>query len=179
LISPCKCSGTMEYVHLKCLRRWRSRQENKKIAPHVTTYTWKAFHCELCKEKLKDTYIVGKKTFQIFELQKPQNNYMLIESFQVNTNENEQDKQRCIHVVNFNNVSKIRFGRGHDTDVRIHDISVSRLHAHIHKDDSGKFYIEDNTSKFGTLVQVQAPLHLNEMFEYNFQVGRTVLTINL
>lgn len=104
---------------------------------------------------------------------------MLIESFQVNTNESEQDKQRCIHVVNFNNVSKIRFGRGHDTDVRIHDISVSRLHAHIHKDDSGKFYIEDNTSKFGTLVQVQAPLHLNEMFEYNFQVGRTVLTINL
>lgn len=81
LISPCKCSGSMEYVHLKCLRKWRSRQENKKIAPHVTTYTWKAFHCDICKEKLKDSFQVGKKTYQIFELQKPTNNYMLIESF--------------------------------------------------------------------------------------------------
>ena len=73
-----------------------------------------------------------------------------------------------LHVVNFNVTQKIRFGRGHETDVRIHDISVSRLHAYIHRDDQGRFYIEDNNSKFGTLVQIQAPLHINEMFEYNF-----------
>ena len=57
-------------------------------------------------------------------------------------------------MINFNNnnVDKIRLGRGHDTDVRIHDISVSRLHAHIKRGDHGRYYIEDNNSKFGTLV---------------------------
>ena len=70
-------------------------------------------------------------------------------------------------------------GRGHDTDVRIHDISVSRLHAHITKDEFGRVFIEDNSSKFGTLVQIQAPLHLNEKYEYAFQAGRTVFTLNL
>jgi hypothetical protein len=59
LISPCKCRGSMMYVHLKCLRQWLSRNENKKIAPHVTSYTWKAFHCELCKSKLEDHYKHG------------------------------------------------------------------------------------------------------------------------
>ena len=57
-------------------------------------------------------------------------------------------------MVNFNNNDKIKLGRGHDTDVRIHDISVSRLHAHIKKDEFGRYFIEDNSSKFGTLVQI-------------------------
>lgn len=63
LISPCKCSGSMSHVHIKCLRQWLSRNENKKIGVHVTTYVWKAFHCELCKSKLEDSYTYGKKTF--------------------------------------------------------------------------------------------------------------------
>ena len=73
-----------------------------------------------------------------------------------------------MHIVNFNTIEKVKFGRGHETDVRIHDISVSRLHALIHKDEKGRFYIEDNNSKFGTLALVQAPMHLNRHFEYSF-----------
>jgi hypothetical protein len=154
LISPCKCSGTMQYVHLKCLRQWLSRNENKKVAPHVTSYTWKAFHCELCKAKLEDHFTHGKRSHQIFEIQKPHKNFMVIESFQVNSPEQDHERQKQLHVINFNNTDKIRLGRGHDTDVRIHDISVSRLHAHISKDEFGRVYIEDNSSKFGTLVQI-------------------------
>ena len=88
LLSPCKCSGSMEYVHLKCLQQWRSRTENKKQTQYVTTYTWKAFHCDICKEKLEDSYESNGKTFQIFEVEKPARNYIIIETSQVNTNEN-------------------------------------------------------------------------------------------
>lgn len=59
-----------------------------------------------------------------------------------------------MHIIDFQNTNRIRFGRGHETDVRIIDISVSRLHAIMHKDDLGRIYIEDNESKFGTLVMV-------------------------
>mmetsp|Transcript_7465 Transcript_7465/g.12619 ORF Transcript_7465/g.12619 Transcript_7465/m.12619 type:complete len:123 (-) Transcript_7465:1104-1472(-) len=71
LISPCKCSGSMKFVHLKCLRQWLGRNENKRVAQNVTTYTWKAFHCELCKEKLEDHYTHKKSKHLIFEIQKP------------------------------------------------------------------------------------------------------------
>lgn len=46
----------------------------------------------------------------------------------------------------------IRVGRGHDADIRVTDISVSRFHARINRDENGHFYVEDNKSKFGTLI---------------------------
>ena len=81
-------------------------------------------------------------------------------------------------MINFNEVDKIVIGRGDRTDIKIADISVSRNHANICKDSQGRIYIEDNSSKFGTLAQVQAPLVLNEMMNYNFQIGRSTISIN-
>jgi pSer/pThr/pTyr-binding forkhead associated (FHA) protein len=42
-------------------------------------------------------------------------------------------------------------GRGHESVIRVNDISVSRLHAVISYLGDG-FYLQDNNSKFGTLV---------------------------
>lgn len=51
-------------------------------------------------------------------------------------------------------------GRGHDADVRVTDISVSRFHAIVKKTQKGYFYLEDNHSKFGTLALVRNPVQL-------------------
>ena len=57
--------------------------------------------------------------------------------------------------------NKIKIGRGQDSDVRVvEDISVSRNHAFIHRDINGHYYLLDNNSKFGTLVQIQYPIFL-------------------
>ena len=51
LIAPCKCTGSMKHVHLDCLRTWLTRAENVlRNGTQVTSYTWKAFHCDLCKQ---------------------------------------------------------------------------------------------------------------------------------
>jgi pSer/pThr/pTyr-binding forkhead associated (FHA) protein len=42
-------------------------------------------------------------------------------------------------------------GRGHESEIRVCDISVSRCHALV-KYKNGRYYLEDNLSKFGTLV---------------------------
>lgn len=47
-----------------------------------------------------------------------------------------------------------KMGRGHESDLRINDISVSRCHAMVKFKDN-KFLLEDNLSKFGTLVLVK------------------------
>jgi pSer/pThr/pTyr-binding forkhead associated (FHA) protein len=56
--------------------------------------------------------------------------------------------------------SMIKVGRGHDCQVRVTDISVSRLHAFFRKSSEGFFLLEDNASKFGTLIQVRKPYFL-------------------
>jgi len=72
----------------------------------------------------------------------------------------------------------LKLGRGHNSDVRIADVSISRCHAtvHFHK---GKFILEDNNSKFGTLVAMKKPRHLESGNTLSIQSGRTVLSLTV
>ena len=67
-------------------------------------------------------------------------------------------------------------GRGHDSELRINDISVSRKHASLEYKD-GKFVLSDLKSKFGTLMLISEPVKLSEQNNKTFQIGRTVVTI--
>lgn len=80
-------------------------------------------------------------------------------------------------MLNLNQKNTIKIGRGHDNDLRIADISVSRCHAFIKKDSKGHIVLEDNQSKFGTLVQIKAPLILTESITYYIQAGRTIMKV--
>jgi len=73
----------MKFIHLECLRIWLSRKENVKNSTYVTSYSWKAFHCELCKSEYKDRITVDNKEFWLFEIQKPKSNYIILESVQL------------------------------------------------------------------------------------------------
>ena len=75
------------------------------------------------------------------------------------------------------NESKMEFkvGRGHDSDLRISDISVSRFHARV-KFEDGKFMLEDNTSKFGTLILIKHKTLIIKNHTSAVQSGRTVVT---
>lgn len=70
---------------------------------------------------------------------------------------------------------EFKIGRGHDSDLRINDISVSRVHAAIlYKNQS--FWLEDKKSKFGTLIHKLGDIPLPVNKQTTLQVGRTVLT---
>jgi hypothetical protein len=68
-------------------------------------------------------------------------------------------------------------GRGHDSDVRINDISVSRIHASICL-SNGEIYLKDLKSKFGTLALLKNDI---EVFENKIclQIGRTYAEASL
>ena len=64
----------------------------------------------------------------------------------------EKNSSRTIHVLAFNQLEDtFTMGRGHESQVRVNDISVSRMHALIKFKENG-IYLQDNKSKFGTLV---------------------------
>ena len=41
LISPCKCNGTMQYIHLDCLKKWLDSKIHTKITEFTFSYNWK------------------------------------------------------------------------------------------------------------------------------------------
>ena len=63
-----------------------------------------------------------------------------------------------IHMLTVSDTKKeFKMGRGHESEVRVHDISVSRCHAFLRYQDDG-FYLEDNISKFGSLILMKESL---------------------
>jgi len=87
----------------------------------------------------------------------------------------EKNTSRIVHIVKPSAGKDVfKMGRGHESDLRINDISVSRLHAMIKYKD-GKFLLEDNVSKFGTLVLINKRTPLFPNFNKAVQIGRTVI----
>lgn len=91
----------------------------------------------------------------------------------------EKNTSRIIHIIRPTPQKDVfKLGRGHESDLRINDISVSRCHAKI-KLENGKFMLEDNQSKFGTLVLVKQRTPLLPGYNKAVQVGRTVINFSV
>lgn len=81
---------------------------------------------------------------ELITLDRPKGTYLIFEG--------ACEKEKSIMVVQNTPEGGIKLGRGHECEIRITDISVSRKHAFI-KTQNNEFYILDNNSKFGTLVR--------------------------
>lgn len=80
--------------------------------------------------------VANNKQINLIDIERPKGPYIMLENI---TN----SSSRAIHVLGMSFKEVIRIGRGHDSDVRIGDISVSRLHALIKKSQFNNFYLED------------------------------------
>jgi len=173
LIRPCRCMGSIERVHLKCLREWTNSRLNLGESPSGS-YTYKAMPCELCKTTLP-TYVTteGGARSPLVDLPRTRPPYIVLESLVREASESS----RSTHVMSLAE-KPLRLGRGQDNDLRIADVSISRCHAKIHH-LAGHFFLQDNSSKFGTLVAMRRPRQIEIGRPISVQVGRTVLSFSL
>ena len=175
LIQPCICSGSMKFIHLDCLKHWLQTSIFVKIESNKdsTLYLFKTPECELCKTKFTD-YIRHKgKLYEILDFKNDFTNYLIIESITMDKNQN-----KYLYVVNLDHPNnKITIGRGHDCNLLLSDISVSRLHCFLTIDKkTKKIYIHDYNSKFGTLILVQIKnIIMCSDLKLCIQIGRTYL----
>jgi len=169
LLSFCKCDGSVKYTHLLCLKQWLRSKVGVRPTQSCTTYSWKSLECEICKMELPLSLRRRGQLFSLFDFEKPQCPYIILEA-----SCSEHSTAKYVHVISTAAKSSIRLGRGHDSDVRINDISVSRCHAVI-KFEGGVFRLEDNSSKFGTLVQVAGPVGVAERLV--LQAGRSLVLV--
>ena len=181
LIYPCICSGSMKYIHYDCLKNWLNSKieedisvddENQEV--EVISYNRKDIACELCKEKLPD-YIKYNDRYYNISFYKPKfNEFIVLESMRA-----DKHRAKFIHIISFDNKESIHIGRANECELSIAELSVSRFHCIIHKDD-GDVFLEDNTSKFGTLVLVQNnDLKINTTLPLNLQINKTFIKIKV
>ena len=210
LIRPCKCSGSMKYIHLKCLLHWlKSRTSNNPSINNTNSnnnfnayFINQRTECELCKQLFPD-YIKHNdikyclidfdyaQEYKIKENNIAQNyintnmeNNIMNSNNNTNTNNKNNfivldtifplsDSNKYRYIVKFNENNEMKIGRGLDNQLVLNEITVSRNHCilTLQKNKYGNYEIkmEDDNSKFGTLILVQTdkieiikgkPLHL-------------------
>ena len=161
----------MKFIHLSCLKQWISTRSCLKIdtTENCSVYIIKPVECELCKTKFPDYIKHEGKLYALLDFSKEYENYLTLESLTLDKNKN-----KFIYVLSLNN-KKMKLGRGHVSDILLSDISVSRVHCFLIIDNK-KVYLEDNNSKFGSLVLIQySTIKIMEGISLNFQVGRTYI----
>mgnify|MGYP002624905667 CR=1 FL=1 len=180
MVHLCNCKGGLNYAHFNCIKQWMKTKlivfENQKKT--VKSYFIRGFNCEICKTPypLKFKLNNNEKIFTLIDVEKPINaNYIILESLnQIKENNNI----KSIHVMSLNDDEEIIIGRGHDCDVKIKDISVSRHHSKLIFNINQKtLLIKDLKSKFGTLVLIKTPFEIREAIQ--IQIGRTFIKTSL
>jgi len=177
LLSVCKCTGSLQFVHYKCLKTWLNYKLTIKKQTHIHSYFYKSFECEICKCAYPLSVKFGSITYKLVEIIRPlKSNFVQLETFI----KDNKAFSRIIHVLIPDPLKpQFKIGRGHDSDVKIPDISVSRDHANILLTEKG-YILEDNNSKFGTLILLpESTAEIDKNNGLSLQIGRTMLTFSI
>ena len=169
----------MRYIHYECLKYWLKQKMAKKEEKNLVSYTWKQFECEICKKPYPYVFKSNGVSYRLVDVEADipkDRNYLLLESLTF-----EKNSSRMVHLIMPDADQKVfKLGRGHESDVRVSDISVSRCHALVKfNDQTGRFYLEDNLSKFGTLVLSKGNIHLEPEMTKAVQIGRSVISFTV
>ncbi|KAH8583477.1 SSM5 like ring finger with a forkhead associated (FHA) domain [Cryptosporidium sp. chipmunk genotype I] len=172
LLCPCQCRGSIKFVHLECLRHWINGRLNlANENGSGDTFFFRQLQCELCKSPLPSSASIKGSRVNIVKVPQAKPPFIVLENIYGNVH-------RGVHVVSMAEKKDLKLGRGHESDVRISDVSISRYHATIrYRNDN--FMLEDHDSKFGTLVSVRRPQAIDNCHNLALQVGRTVVNLRL
>ena len=172
LVQPCKCSGSLKYIHLKCLKHWIFTRSCMKVESNecCSVFVFKEVECEICKTKLPDLVSHNGKLHSLLDFSEEFKNYLILETLTLDDEDN-----KFLYVISLDKNRNIKLGRGLLSEVLLSDVSVSRIHC-MFSIEGRNVYIRDNNSKFGTLILVQIPkIKMIENLPLILQVGRTYL----
>ena len=65
---PCKCTGSLNFIHFKCLKNWLEMKAQTKDAGNVYTVYWKNFECELCKNAYPFIFRVKDRLYKLVDM---------------------------------------------------------------------------------------------------------------
>lgn len=94
---------------------WLNSKVASKSLGDTTTFTWKQYECELCKEPFPYAFNFKKQRWDMIEYKKPAEGkpYIVLESIR-----NEKNTSRQVHMIVVDNERKeFKIGRGHESDI--------------------------------------------------------------
>lgn len=184
LLTPCKCTGSMSYIHYKCLKQCIQMKTTKKPNGATVCFLWKNYECEICLSEYPKYLTYKNLTYNMIDFDINFNEYMILDYTLFDDTKKKSIRKGFI-IVDLNNEDSlannnyITIGRTQSNTIKLKDISVSRMHCFFSR-ENGKFYINDKTSKFGTLIHLKNSIGLgNTNANKNFIAGKHLMNFDL
>ena len=108
LIRPCKCSGSMKYIHLKCLLHWLKSRTSNNPMPNINNnnenfnayFINQKTECELCKQLFPDYIKHNDIKYCIIDFDYAQENKIKENNNNINNEQNYANTNMDINVNN-------------------------------------------------------------------------------
>jgi hypothetical protein len=189
----------MKYIHYKCLLHWletkvKLEKPEYMFNQYFSVYSLENIQCELCKETFPHFVRHNNKLFNLTEYEQNYDIDLKGNDNKVNKNEDNLDDSLDDYIVldrisddkssSFRFIVKfskkiLKIGRGLDMNLILDDLSISRNQCQMEINENGDIYLQDNNSKFGTLVLVQAKsIEILKGQNLIIQVGRSFFDIS-
>ena len=151
LINPCKCSGSMKYIHLSCLKHWiKSKIESmndSNAMKYSLSFSHEHLFCEICSEKYPE-YIKYNNKYYNIKYNIPYKHYFLFNIIIWNS-----VTTFAYNLDFFMSQKFISIGLSDKCDITITDVLLSDLQCVFNLKKEGIF-LEDYMSKYGTYIKL-------------------------
>lgn len=174
LLNPCNCIGSVGLTHLECLRTWLHSKMTKRSAGFLTLIAFKKLTCEICKATFPEKLKFKNKIYSLIQPNNSEKSYIMLEA--ISTKESVSET-RYIYIIQLMEGESLSMGRNNEADIKLNDISVSRIHAYVCFNNND-FYLKDKNSKFGTLVKLQKPIVVIPGLSLFLQYGKFYLSFS-
>jgi len=185
--APCLCKGATRLVHLGCLKNWLDVRYSVSIKDGCY-YSFKPPGCEICRTEFPvtlhrtDLNPAGAEPVSLLKSLPAVEPPFLVLSIPRGSGEDVRTRphgERFIFAPG-DSGRTLSMGRSSQAELRVQDVSVSRVHAII-AFHNGAFVLRDNNAKFQTLVLPRGPEQLADQTKepLSVQAGRTVLSFAL
>ena len=158
LLSPCKCSGSMKYIHYSCLKKSIQQKIQIRNEDNCDLYFFKSYCCEICLETYPKYITYKTNLYNLVDIDTSKYIDYVLASIIYYTNLNNSDKKQLTYlgylIFKIDEQNELKIGRNQNNHIVLKDISISRNHCVI-KRENNHLKIKDVNSKFGTLLYVK------------------------
>ncbi len=168
LLCPCKCKGSMKYIHYSCLKKSIEQKIHIKKEDNYDMYIFRHYFCEICHQTYPKYIKYKGNIYPLVDINYDkftdyvQASIIYYSDFNINGSNNDMDNNNDNKqitylgyiVFNIKNNQELKIGRNQSNDIILKDISISRFHCML-KREKNYLKIKDVGSKFGTLYYIQ------------------------
>lgn len=181
LITPCKCKGDTQYVHVECLRKWHTAEADNQICFLSSVDAT----CSVCKSTFKSDFkLRDGRHVKLFKssLEAPYISLLVATKHEM--------AQRLFNTrfqLSFSTIMKpdgrnatrpLLLGRSSGSDMVLDYRTVSARHATI-RFKNGEFIFTDAGSSNGSYLYLRRPLELSPSQPVQFRLGRSMISMKV